>query len=62
MMYIPHGKPKKRKRDINPVDHPKEALELLFDRLSVWQAVAELGEDNGVAGMLAEFWNTLREQ
>ncbi|KAK8850406.1 hypothetical protein IAR55_004324 [Kwoniella newhampshirensis] len=28
---------------VSPVDDPKTALELLMDRLSVWQAVSELG-------------------
>ncbi|WWD20588.1 hypothetical protein CI109_105064 [Kwoniella shandongensis] len=30
---------------ISPIDDPKTALELLMDRLSVWQAVSELGLD-----------------
>lgn len=61
MVYLQHPLPrKKRKRDeISPQNQPKEMLELLFDRPSVWQAVAELGmetEGDGVSGMLKQFW------
>jgi hypothetical protein len=65
LAYIPDAPPpaKKRKRDrtsdISPLDQPKEAIELLFDRLSVWQAVAELGMSNGVGEILHEFWNSV---
>ena len=72
---------KRRKRDrrrhetsasvtIIPADDPNSAMELLLDRLSVWQAVAELGigldentvkgkskdSDEGMLGILRRFW------
>ena len=82
-MYTLHNftpAPKKRKRDrwredtaivvISPVEDPGSATELLIDRLSVWQAVAELGigidedkgkgkckeDEDGMQAILRRFW------
>lgn len=66
LVYIIHSpdKSKKRKREksrnsspapIIPTDQPKEAVELLFDRLSVWQAVADLGMGGDPKGKEKKF-------
>jgi hypothetical protein len=80
MIHAPLPVPKKRKRDrrrddteaviISPIEDPVSAMELLMDRLSVWQAVAELGigldedkskgkekdEEDSMPGILKRFW------
>lgn len=59
---------KKRKRDKKKTsvqsvtDDPKASLEVLIDRLSVWFAVAELGEgsninEEGIQSILKSFWS-----
>ncbi|WVQ85884.1 hypothetical protein IAT38_008052 [Cryptococcus sp. DSM 104549] len=81
----PLPKPKKRKRRqatepdtpavTSPTEDPAAAIELLLDRCSVWQAVADLGigidlggqsagkagkvELNPVGAMLQQFWDTV---
>ena len=69
----------RRRHDISasvtiiPTVDPNSALELLLDRLSVWQAVAELGigldedngkgkskdSDDGILGILRRFWEDI---
>jgi len=88
LLYIPHApslqETKKRKRDrkrdvveksaVSPSENPQAALELILDRLVVWQAVADLGLDlgdksqdkgkgkeneSGVTSMLRQFWEDI---
>lgn len=81
ILHRPAPAAKKRKRDrprnytepyiISPVDNPESAIELLVDRLSVWQAVAELGigvtedkgkgkeDEDGMPAVLRRFWREI---
>ena len=74
---VPLATEKKRKRsskdavrsEPSPIDDPTSTLELLMDRLGVWNAVAELGiveavesksnEDRGLQVTLRRFWQRI---
>ena len=54
-----NNKKRKSKTEVSPKDNTKAALDLLFDRLSVWQAIAELGTDDSMGEMMRAFWDKI---